>query len=94
MVLLSAMPCDDELETINFTQDNSIFMGHDLLQGETESCYPICVCNCCGQSLIEAVVISFKIKVPSLVMQKQNAFYAFKLPKHNKSIWQPPKLVS
>ncbi|WP_316771402.1 DUF6660 family protein [Pedobacter frigiditerrae] len=92
MVLLSALPCNDEIENLDaaFSQISTIEQKKSL---ETESCSPICLCSCCGQSVVEPQLVTFEVKIPAIAVENQLANYPFSLEQRAQNIWQPPKLV-
>lgn len=91
MVLLSALPCNDDLDNQTLTSQNSSKVEQKKSQ-EAESCSPICLCSCCGQSVVATELGSYNIKNPILLLRNLIAVYQFKLPQSDKNIWQPPKL--
>ena len=92
MVLLSALPCNDEIEN----QDAAISQISKVEQKksqEAESCSPICLCSCCGQSVVEPKLITFEVKIPVTELEDKISNYHFSLQQRAQNIWQPPKLV-
>ena len=79
VVLLSALPCSDELENRNLTINNTTIIALEDDDCHTESCSPICLCNCCGQSLVEINLASLVIKSPTVDRPILNSAYHFKL---------------
>lgn len=92
MVLLSALPCNDEIENQDATF-SQISKVEQKKSQEAESCSPICLCSCCGQSVVEPEFIAFEIKIPILILENQIANYHFSLEQRAQNIWQPPKLI-
>jgi hypothetical protein len=93
MVLLSALPCSDEVEDQDFTTQTISTVSHQEDDCSTESCLPTCACNCCGQSVVEVDLSVTKIAIPILELPKFTFNYQFKLAQSDQNIWQPPKLV-
>lgn len=91
MVLFSALSCSDEFEEYSFTQDATINAVHEVNGGEMEICFPICVCTCCGKSMVEIDVVNFSIKVPLSLLAKHISIDSFHLQQPNRNIWHPPK---
>ena len=92
MTLLSALPCNDEIENQGaaFSQISKV---EQKKSQEAESCSPICLCSCCGQSVVEPQFVTFEVKIPAIAVENQLANYPFSLEHRAQSIWQPPKLV-
>jgi hypothetical protein len=90
MVLLSALPCNDEIENPVFSQISKLEKEKSQ---ETESCSSVCLCSCCGQSVVEPLFIAFEVKIPILELENKIANYHFSLAQRAQNIWQPPKLV-
>lgn len=93
MVLLSALPCSDESETRDFSQNAIAKVEHGKREGSTEACAAICACTCCGQSVVATTVIDFSIEVPIAELNDPIAIYQFSLQQRPINIWQPPKLA-
>ncbi|TKC05379.1 hypothetical protein FA048_16755 [Pedobacter polaris] len=93
VVLLSALPCSDELENKDFVENTSAIISHEKDDCKTESCSPICLCTCCGQSVIETDLVSFTTKILATERPSLISAYHFKLEQRDQNIWQPPKLV-
>lgn len=92
MVLLSALPCNDDIENDIF-ETKSISKIAQKNSQEKENCSPICLCSCCGQSIVEPQFITFQIKIPTLELENKSTSYHFPLQQRAQNIWQPPKLV-
>ncbi|MFD0939693.1 DUF6660 family protein [Pedobacter boryungensis] len=92
VVLLSVLPCSDELEGQEFTQQIIVKIDHDKAKGSAESCSPICLCSCCGQSVIEPQFIAFQSENGAFIVENQTSTHDFSLEQRAKNIWQPPKL--
>jgi len=86
------MPCSDELENQDLANHNTITIAHEKDDCNTENCSSICLCTCCGQSVIEVDLASLAIKSPTIELPVLNAAYQFKLAQSDQNIWQPPKL--
>ena len=93
VVLLSALPCSDEIENPDLISQATITLSHEKDDCNTESCLPTCACNCCGQSLVEVDLSLAQIEVPILELAKLTFNYQFNLAQSDQNIWQPPKLV-
>lgn len=93
MVLLSALPCSDELEEFNFTQNASLDIAHGIAEGQMETCSPICACTCCGTSMVEIEAVNLTVKAPLNLSDQHNSTYNFHLQQRNRNIWHPPKIV-
>lgn len=93
MVLLSALPCSDEFEEYNFTENTTLSVAHGLDEGKMENCFPICACTCCGKSMVEIDVVNFAVKVPLSLLAKHTAIGDFRLQQRNRNIWHPPKFA-
>ncbi|WP_379084889.1 DUF6660 family protein [Pedobacter sp. UC225_65] len=93
VVLLSALPCSDELSARDFTQNIIAKVEHGKQEGSTEACSPICLCTCCGQSVVATSFINFSIEVPIAELIAPIASYEFALQQRPVNIWQPPKLA-
>ena len=92
MVLLSVMPCSDELENQVSINNTTSTIAHEKDDCNTESCTSICLCTCCGQSVIEVDLAFFAIKTPTIELPSLNTSYQFQLSQSDQNIWQPPKL--
>lgn len=92
VVLLSVMPCSDDLDTHNFKTTSITQVEHGKQEGSAESCSPICMCNCCGQSVVQPTLTVLEIKIPVLEIDKVIANYQSSLAQRASNIWQPPKL--
>ena len=90
-LLLSALPCSDELNINDFSQNVTLTFDHDIQQGETENCFPICACNCCGQSIVEIQIANLNLKPDVRSIARQISNYQSLLQQFNNSIWHPPK---
>ncbi|RZK60183.1 MAG: hypothetical protein EOO91_02430 [Pedobacter sp.] len=92
MTLLSALPCNDEIENQDaaFSQISKV---EQKKTQETENCSPICLCSCCGQSVVEPQLVTFDIKIPAVDLEGKISNYHFSLEQRAQNIWQPPKLV-
>lgn len=93
MVLLSALPCSDESETRNFSQNLMAKVEHAKQEGSTEACPAICACTCCGQSVVTTTLTNFSIEISIAELNDPIAIYTFSLQQRPINIWQPPKLA-
>ncbi|TCC87991.1 hypothetical protein EZ428_19890 [Pedobacter frigiditerrae] len=92
MVLLSALPCNDEIENQDAAFSHISKIEQKKSQ-EAESCSPICLCSCCGQSVVEPQLVVFELKIPTVELEKELAQHQFSLLQQAYHIWQPPKLA-
>ncbi len=94
MILLSVMPCSDDLNAHEIAPTNKITkVAHGKQKSGEESCSPICACSCCGQTLITMKFLHLEIVIPSLILEKVLPHYQFSSQETNSTIWQPPKLA-
>lgn len=91
--MLSAFPCSDELEHDGFTQNTIVMISHGIAKGQMETCPPICVCTCCGQSIVEIDVARMMLKIALTTLDKQMPNSQFLLQQRNNNIWNPPKRI-
>jgi len=91
VVLLSVLPCSDELEAQEFTQHTIVKVDHDKARGNAENCSPICLCSCCGQSVVEPQFATFQSKTVAFKGENQISTHQFSLQQRADNIWQPPK---
>jgi hypothetical protein len=93
MVLLSIMPCGDEFEP-DFSSSNKISkISHSDTQNSNESCSPICLCTCCGQSIVKPSLAVFQIQIPFIQLDKNIPNTLLDVEQRARNIWQPPKLI-
>jgi hypothetical protein len=86
------MPCSDDLDFHGYTTTSITQVEHGKQEGSAESCSPICMCVCCGQSLVKPELIVFAIRIPVLEIDKLISNYQFSLKQLSANIWQPPKM--
>ncbi|MFA6276289.1 MAG: DUF6660 family protein [Pedobacter sp.] len=91
VVLLSVLPCSDELAAQEFTQQAVVKVDHDKAKGSAENCSPICLCSCCGQSVVEPQFVAFQTKITTFKVENEISTHQFSLEQRAKNIWQPPK---
>lgn len=97
LIFLSCIPCSDTKEGIAINSVNVYSSNHENHSHDTndDSCSPFCVCNCCGQTIINyhpAIVYDFSVQIQEL--RTFNSNYNSNLIKiFSRSIWQPPQLV-
>lgn len=91
-LLLSALPCSDELNELDFSENTTLNIGNDIQQGELEACFAICTCNCCGQHIVEIQVANPNVKPSEKSLAKQISNYQSLLQQQDSSIWHPPKV--
>ncbi len=89
--MLSALPCNDEMGEEH--ANTPIAKVEQKKSQETENCSPICLCACCGQSVLVPHFVALKIKVQALAKTHQFANTPFALAARAQIIWQPPQLV-
>lgn len=94
VILLSVIPCSDVLEAKGFVENTIITIAHDKDNCNTENCSAVCLCNCCGQSVVEIEMINFTIEIPANTVLELNVINNFKLENRNQNIWQPPKMIT
>ena len=93
MVLLSAMPCNDESELRNELVVTVAHLASDDHDGCTETCSPICACACCGQNVVQNNFVQLQNIIPTTAISKVLTFKSLSLKQRANNIWQPPKLV-
>ena len=93
LILLSLMPCSDELEINGFVKNTVFTTPHESDNCKTEECSTVCICKCCGQSLVEINISVMTVEpvVNSLAKQADNP--QFLLLQRSNNIWHPPKVV-
>jgi len=94
LLALVYMPCSDKDDCKYTSTDQSTFTttDHSSHDNDTESCYPFCMCTCCGQSCsftyfqselgLYFPSVSQKVKIYKVSFSSDVYF----------SIWQPPKI--
>jgi hypothetical protein len=92
VVLLSIMPCGDALET-GFDVVNTIQVSsHNKQNNTSENCTSICLCACCGQSIVSPSQLIFECRIAFSNIQHQVLDADFKLYNRSNAIWQPPRI--
>ena len=89
--MLSVLPCSDELEAQEFTRHTIVKVDYDKAKGGAENCSPICLCSCCGQSVVEPHFVAFQLKTVAFKGENQISAHQFSLQQRADNIWQPPK---
>jgi len=84
------LPCTDEVACID-ENVSAYQLSHD--ESSEESCSSICICACCGQRIVMADQIKFRIQTPAQFANHMTRNYQFHLEQLSKNIWQPPKLA-
>jgi hypothetical protein len=92
VILLSVVPCSDEVEA-GFATQQIENLAHGKQQGSAEACSPICLCACCGQSIIAPQQVQFEVRIPTVAFKKPGLTADFVCKQSPRSIWQPPKIV-
>lgn len=95
ILVLSCLTCEDVTELrVNEQVKFSInSLNKNQNHANTDSCSPLCTCNCCGQPLVFSLkfteIKDFKsaLNNRSVSVYKQNFISGF-----YQNIWQPPKL--
>lgn len=92
IVLVSLLPCSDEVEV----NDRSTAASFELTHGDNEadeSCSSICMCACCGQRIVTVEQAQFNIQAPIQFPNHTIKSYQFSLEQLDRNIWQPPKIA-
>ncbi|MDJ1471574.1 hypothetical protein QNI19_02480 [Cytophagaceae bacterium DM2B3-1] len=93
---ISCIPCRDELPMLSEESVAEITVLTSYCQGDPSSsadlCSPLCVCTCCGISLISPLQVDFSM--PTLIYQDSQSFKSWvaKPVYAYFSFWQPPKI--
>lgn len=87
------MPCSDELENQDSINHATSTVAHEKDDCNTESCTSICLCTCCGQSVVETQFVVFELEIPILELERKMTRHQFSLLQQTHHIWQPPKLI-
>ncbi len=90
MLCLSCLPCNDKDE--GFSQN--ISNTHEKKNhAQKESCTPLCICSCCGQTSIINSSVQ-KIIIEQSILQFKHTTYnnLFLSSQCLESIWQPPRV--
>ena len=92
MLCLSCIPCNDKDESFSGIAANALHEKKN--HAEKESCTPLCICSCCGQtSVISPSVEKFIVEQTSILQLKRFSYNSLFLPsQYLESIWQPPKV--
>ena len=91
------LPCAD-VETSNFTHTASkIGAKHDnhSHDQENDACPPFCVCNCCGQQILnfsQEIAPQFR-KIATEITTQIPAYKSILASNFYGSIWQPPQIA-
>lgn len=93
-LLLAVMPCTDysacaeDFITNVEVQDSNT---HDHSDPSSDICSPLCVCDCCGLSVLQPALIAFNSTVPIYGVDKRDVIHT-DIDSPFFSIWQPPRL--
>lgn len=93
MMLLSAMPCSDEVENILTSQTTFQSVSAQQSSGDEESCSPACLCVCCGQRVIAPLENQLPVNIAFEEIKKQVLFEGAKPEQRQNAIWNPPKMA-
>jgi len=92
IVLISLLPCTDEVENNGVPTAISFQVTHG--DDETaENCSSICMCACCGQRIVAIEQSQFHIQKPIQFPNHTIKNYQFFLEQLDSNIWQPPKIA-
>lgn len=92
---LSFYPCTDVYVSIDTTRNASWVQEKSYSDQETlDSCSPLCTCVCCAVSITVALALHIlPIGTTHMMDDTPLSFKSF-TQNSEKSIWQPPKIVS
>jgi hypothetical protein len=93
MVLLSILPCNDELEAHEITTHAIVTVTHQQDASAAESCSPLCLCACCGQQVVAPSQTYFEMPISIAKAKNITIVNGIAPQKRAFGIWQPPKLV-
>ncbi|WP_395047584.1 DUF6660 family protein [Flavobacterium sp.] len=97
LVALSCLPCAD-MEVNSFAHSSpKIAANHENHSHDKENdlCPPFCVCNCCGQQILnfsKEVTFEFRKIATEITTQIPN-YKSIPTSNFYGSIWQPPQIV-
>ncbi|MFC3559826.1 DUF6660 family protein [Pedobacter jamesrossensis] len=95
ILILSCITCEDtiELKTIDQVQFSFNSVNKNQNHTSSDSCSPLCTCNCCGQTLLfNLKSIALKTLKPVSRTKKAIEYRRYFSSDYHQSIWQPPKL--
>lgn len=93
-LLLAVMPCTDysacaeDFTTTIALQENA---SHDHSDPTSDICSPLCVCDCCGISVLQPSLIVFNSTTAIYGVDKKDVI-STDVETPFFSIWQPPRL--
>lgn len=97
LILLSCIPCADTKEDSVFNISIELAENHENHSHDTskDSCSPICICNCCGHTILTyQTEMVYNFMVPTVQIRTIDLNYETKIISlFSGSIWQPPKIV-
>ncbi|TDG36675.1 hypothetical protein EZJ43_05160 [Pedobacter changchengzhani] len=95
ILFLSCITCEDlpVFEKLSNSVDASVNISKPCTENATDNCTPLCICNCCGQPVLNLKSVSSQplVKVNAITKKSfvyKNSFTSYYIQK----IWQPPKL--
>lgn len=94
LLALAVMPCRDKDDCKHrgsgqYTFSNFEHSEHDH---EAEHCSPLCMCVCCGQSIINTFYPIALYNLTPIAVLDFPIYNPFFVPEVFLSIWQPPKI--
>ncbi len=97
LIFLSCIPCTDTKEDIAVNSTHEYATNHENHPHETndDSCSPFCICNCCGQTIINyhpVIVYDFPVQLQEIKTFNSN-YNSSLVTLFSGSIWQPPQIV-
>ncbi|MFT6638773.1 MAG: hypothetical protein ACJAYP_001359 [Flavobacterium sp.] len=97
LILLSCIPCTDTKEDIAVNSTHEYATNHDNHSHETsnDACSPFCICNCCGQTILNyqpVIVYNFPVQLQEIKTINSN-YNSSLIALFSGSIWQPPQIV-
>ena len=91
-IVLSALPCDDELahnDTYNIALNSN---SHDDDHNSKDLCSPFCTCVCCANVVVEPI-FDQELTIIDTINTELNTTYLFSFSRDfSKSIFQPPRV--
>lgn len=93
-LLLAVMPCTDYsvcAEDFTTSIDIQNSTTHDHSDPSSDICSPLCVCDCCGISVLQPDLIVFNSTKANFGVDKRDVIHT-NIDTPFFSIWQPPRL--
>lgn len=96
ILLLSGLPCSDEVDCAENKTETSKTNQHTNHQEDTETCSPFCICACCGTNIV--LNFSFSPLISEIAQcflsekGKINFYNTSFISDFYGNIWQPPKI--